>query len=57
MAPTHSTDDDARSEAETARSRWQSRYEKSRVRDVDFTTLSGVEVEPAYGTDDVRVAR
>ena len=35
-----------------ARSRWQARYERSRVRDVDFTTLSGVEVEPAYGTDD-----
>jgi methylmalonyl-CoA mutase, N-terminal domain len=37
---------------ESARSRWQSRYEKSRVRDADFTTLSGVELEPAYGTDD-----
>ena len=35
-----------------ARSRWQARYEKSRVRDVDFTTLSGVPVEPAYGTDE-----
>ena len=35
-----------------ARSRWQSRYEQSRVRDVDFTTLSGLEVEPAYGTED-----
>ena len=38
--------------ADDARSRWQSRYEKSRVRDVDFTTLSGLEVEPAYGTED-----
>jgi methylmalonyl-CoA mutase N-terminal domain/subunit len=37
---------------ETARSRWQERYAKSRVRDADFTTLSGAEVEPAYGTDD-----
>ncbi len=52
MAPTNPTDDDARSTAESARSRWQSRYEKSRVRDADFTTLSGVEVEPAYGSDD-----
>jgi methylmalonyl-CoA mutase N-terminal domain/subunit len=34
-----------------ARSRWQDRYSKSRVRDADFTTLSGMEVEPAYGTD------
>src|SRR5690348_7017156 len=38
--------------AETARSRWQARYERSRVREADFTTLSGLEVEPAYGTDD-----
>lgn len=37
---------------DTARARWQDRYERSRTRDVDFTTLSGVEVEPAYGTDD-----
>jgi methylmalonyl-CoA mutase N-terminal domain/subunit len=37
---------------DSARARWQARYEKSRVRDVDFTTLSGVAVEPAYGTDD-----
>ena len=35
-----------------ARSRWQDRYSKSRVRDADFTTLSGAEVEPAYGTED-----
>src|ERR1700712_3257517 len=35
-----------------ARSRWQDRYSKSRVRDADFTTLSGMEVEPAYGGDD-----
>src|SRR3954468_15279490 len=35
-----------------ARERWQDRYKKSRVRDADFTTLSQVEVEPAYGTED-----
>ena len=35
-----------------ARERWQDRYAKSRVRDADFTTLCGMEVEPAYGTDD-----
>jgi methylmalonyl-CoA mutase, N-terminal domain len=34
------------------RDRWQERYARSRVRDADFTTLSGVPVEPAYGTDD-----
>ncbi|MGB0099288.1 MAG: methylmalonyl-CoA mutase family protein [Nocardioides sp.] len=38
--------------SENARARWQARYEQSRVREVDFTTLSGLEVEPAYGTDD-----
>jgi methylmalonyl-CoA mutase, N-terminal domain len=36
---------------DTARSRWQERYERSRVRDADFTTLSGMTVEPAYGAD------
>jgi len=53
MEPTRPADDGgARPAGETARSRWQSRYEKSRVRDADFTTLSGLEVEPAYGSDD-----
>ena len=37
---------------EDARSRWQARYEQSRVREADFTTLSGLTVQPAYGTDD-----
>ncbi len=35
-----------------ARTRWEQRYASSRVRDADFTTLSGMEVEPAYGTAD-----
>ena len=34
-----------------ARSRWQTRYDQSRVREADFTTLSGMTVEPAYGTE------
>src|SRR5512139_3483941 len=38
--------------AESARQRWQARYERSRVRHADFTTLSGMEVEPAYGPAD-----
>src|ERR1700734_1730033 len=29
--------------------RWQRRYDQSRKRDADFTTLSGLEVEPVYG--------
>ncbi|HYJ66580.1 MAG TPA: methylmalonyl-CoA mutase family protein [Nocardioidaceae bacterium] len=36
----------------SARERWQQRYAASRVRDADFTTLSGMEVEPVYGPAD-----
>jgi methylmalonyl-CoA mutase N-terminal domain/subunit len=40
----------------TARQRWESRYAEAQakglIRDADFTTLSGLEVEPAYGTDE-----
>jgi methylmalonyl-CoA mutase N-terminal domain/subunit len=31
------------------RRRWQQRYDAATVRDADFTTLSGVEVDPVYG--------
>src|ERR687896_1595801 len=34
---------------EAGRARWQARYDASRRRDADFTTLSGVEVDPVYG--------
>jgi methylmalonyl-CoA mutase N-terminal domain/subunit len=34
------------------RARWQRRYDSSRLRDADFTTLSGVSVEPVYGPAD-----
>ncbi|MGH3448310.1 MAG: acyl-CoA mutase large subunit family protein, partial [Nocardioidaceae bacterium] len=33
----------------SGRQRWQQRYDQSRVREADFTTLSGMEVQPAYG--------
>lgn len=46
------TADARNSSPTTARQRWEERYAASRVRDADFTTLSGMEVEPAYGTDD-----
>ncbi|NJP45051.1 acyl-CoA mutase large subunit family protein [Actinacidiphila epipremni] len=36
-------------EIETGRRRWQARYDASRRRDADFTTLSGDPVEPVYG--------
>ena len=39
-----------------ARQRWQQRYDSAlaagKVRDADFTTLSGVEVDPVYGPAD-----
>jgi methylmalonyl-CoA mutase N-terminal domain/subunit len=41
------------SDAGSGRSRWQERYDaaqaRGQVRDADFTTLSGVEVDPVYG--------
>jgi methylmalonyl-CoA mutase, N-terminal domain len=37
---------------EDGRQRWQRRYDESRVRAADFTTLSGVEVDPVYGPPD-----
>jgi len=37
---------------QSARERWQQRYERSRVRNADFTTLSGMSVDPAYGAAD-----
>ena len=36
-------------EAEDSRRRWQRRYDASRRREADFTTLSGVELDPVYG--------
>ncbi|MDQ4006869.1 MAG: methylmalonyl-CoA mutase family protein [Actinomycetota bacterium] len=36
----------------SGRERWQRRYAASRVRDADFSTLSGMEVEPVYGPAD-----
>ncbi len=34
---------------ENGRRRWQQRYDAAKVRDGDFTTLSGMEVDPVYG--------
>jgi methylmalonyl-CoA mutase N-terminal domain/subunit len=39
---------DAR-EADEGRRRWQRRFDSARRRDADFTTLSGVAVDPVYG--------
>ncbi|ASU85275.1 methylmalonyl-CoA mutase [Nocardiopsis gilva YIM 90087] len=34
------------------RARWQARFDASRTRDADFTTLSGQQVDPVYGPTD-----
>jgi methylmalonyl-CoA mutase N-terminal domain/subunit len=34
------------------RERWQRRYDAARTRDADFTTLSGLDVDPVYGPPD-----
>ena len=36
-------------ETEDGRRRWQRRYDSARRREADFTTLSGLEVDPVYG--------
>ena len=36
-------------ETEDGRHRWQRRYDSARRREADFTTLSGLEVDPVYG--------
>jgi methylmalonyl-CoA mutase N-terminal domain/subunit len=37
---------------EAGRQRWQRSYQAARKRDADFTTLSGMEVDPVYGPPD-----
>ncbi len=39
-------------EIAAGRVRWQARFDAARKRDADFTTLSGVELEPVYGPAD-----
>ncbi len=36
-------------DGDTGRRRWQVRYDEAAKRDADFTTLSGLEVDPVYG--------
>jgi methylmalonyl-CoA mutase, N-terminal domain len=40
---------DAGADEADARARWQRRYAAARRRDADFTSLSGLEVDPVYG--------
>ena len=37
---------------ESGRARWQRAYDQAKKRDADFTTLSGLAVEPVYGPSD-----
>jgi methylmalonyl-CoA mutase N-terminal domain/subunit len=70
VLPSGASDDDVEAgvdaqEIEAGRRRWQARIDAARqagqIRDADFTTLSGVEVEPVYGPpegqDDPRFER
>src|SRR5213596_3247622 len=38
--------------SDTSRDRWQRRFDQAAKRDADFTTLSGLEVDPVYGPAD-----
>ncbi len=39
-------------EIRASRERWQRRYDAARLRDADFTTISGLATEPVYGPPD-----
>ena len=41
-----------RADSAEGRARWQQRFDAARKRDADFTTLSGVELDPVYGPAD-----
>src|SRR3954471_393350 len=36
----------------TPREEWERAFEESRLRDADFTTMSGIPLDPVYGPDD-----
>src|SRR5256886_7995074 len=40
---------DAQADPDAGRERWQHRFDQAAKRDADFTTLSGLEVDPVYG--------
>jgi methylmalonyl-CoA mutase, N-terminal domain len=41
--------------SDTSRDRWQRRFDQAATRDADYTTLSGLEVDPIYGPPDSAV--
>jgi len=42
-------DTDRETDIAAARDRWQARYDRAKKRDADFSTLSGLDVDPVYG--------
>ena len=42
-------DTDHETDIAAGRDRWQARYDQAKKRDADFSTLSGLDVEPVYG--------
>jgi isobutyryl-CoA mutase large subunit len=42
----------AQADPDAGRERWQRRFDQAAKRDADFTTLSGLEVDPVYGPPD-----
>jgi methylmalonyl-CoA mutase, N-terminal domain len=48
-AVSHRPDGNLDSGPDSGRSRWQQRFDQGAKRDADFTTLSGLEVDPVYG--------
>jgi len=45
-------DDEHHTDHAEGRKRWQAAYDRAQVRDADFSTLSGLEVDPVYGPRD-----
>src|SRR6202012_4699827 len=43
---------DAQADPDPGRERWQRRFDQAAKRDADYTTLSGLEVDPVYGPPD-----
>jgi len=43
---------DTQADPDAGRERWQRRFDQAAKRDADFTTLSGLEVDPVYGPPD-----
>jgi methylmalonyl-CoA mutase N-terminal domain/subunit len=52
MATASATATEANGLEGSNRARWEAAFGRSRLRDADFTTMSGIPLEPVYGPDD-----